>query len=65
MSASGKPRDGSLGSPSRGPEPQQWARGRESAEVEALIREIQRYLVFVEALRGKDTGGGPPPVKPK
>ena len=30
-----------------------------------LIREIQRYLVFVEALRGKDTGGGPPPGKPK
>ena len=30
-------------------------------EVEVLIREIQRYLVFIEALRGKDTTGGPPP----
>jgi hypothetical protein len=29
-----------------------------AAEVEALIREIQRYLVFVEAVR---TGGTRPP----
>ena len=35
------------------------------AEVEVLIREIQRYLAFVEALRGKDTGGGQPPRKGK
>ena len=34
-------------------------------EVKVLIREIQRYLVFVEALRGKDTTGGTPHGKPK
>ena len=34
-------------------------------EVEVLIREIQRYLAFVEALRGKDTGGGPAQKKLK
>jgi hypothetical protein len=27
------------------------------AEVEALIREIQRYLAFVEARRGGEAGG--------
>jgi hypothetical protein len=32
--------------------------GSRAAEVEALIREIQRYLAFVEAVRA----GRPPPV---
>ena len=41
------------------------AKPSRTAEVEVLIREIQRYLAFVEALRGKDTGGGPPPQKGK
>jgi hypothetical protein len=39
------------------------AKPSRTAEVEVLIREIQRYLAFVEALRGKNTGGGPPPRK--
>jgi hypothetical protein len=33
-------------------------KGSRAAEVEALIREIQRYLVFVEAFRARRT---PPP----
>jgi hypothetical protein len=35
--------------------------GSRAAEVEALIREIQRYLVFVEAFRA----GPPPPFNGK
>jgi hypothetical protein len=35
------------------------------AEVEALIREIQRYLAYVEALRGTGPGGGEPGGKRK
>ena len=36
------------------------AKPSRAEEVEVLIREIERYLAFVAALR-KDTGGGPPP----
>ena len=36
------------------------AKPSRAAEVEVLIREIQRYLIFIEALRGKDTTGEPP-----
>ena len=36
-------------------------RGSRAAELEALIREIQRYLVFVEAFRG----GRPRPASGK
>jgi hypothetical protein len=35
------------------------------AEMEALIREIQRYLAFVEALRGAGSGGEEPRQKRK
>ena len=41
------------------------AKPSRAAEVEVLIREIQRYLVFVEALRRRNTGGGPPHGKKK
>jgi hypothetical protein len=41
------------------------AKPSRAAEVEVLIREIQRYLLFIEALRGKNTGGGPPHGKRK
>jgi hypothetical protein len=41
------------------------AKPSRTAEVEVLIREIQRYLALVEALRGKDAGGGPPPRQDK
>lgn len=39
--------------------------GKSRAEVEALIREIQRYLAFVEALRGAGPAGGASRPKPK
>ena len=41
------------------------AKPSRTEEVEVLIREIQRYLAFVEALRGKGTGGGPAQGKGK
>ncbi len=47
------------------PGPDTMAKPSRAAEVEVLIREIQRYLVFIEALRGKDTTGGPPHGKRK
>ena len=37
-------------------------KGSRAAEVEALIREIQRYLAFVEAFRA---GGPRPPIDKK
>ena len=40
--------------------------GPRSGEVEALIREIQRYLAILEALRGvapSEDRPGPPPEK--
>jgi hypothetical protein len=35
------------------------------AEIDVLIREIQRYLAFVEALRGGGPGGSGPDGKLK
>ena len=35
------------------------------ADVEALIREIQRYLAYVDAFRSLRGGAGRPPQKPE